>query len=245
MIGAGLDFTSQIISTGQQLHGLWTVFAQGAMASRILTVLKVSMAQFNAVMAANPFGMIAAAVGILIGAGVALYMNWETVVAWFSEKLAWFKTAFPATFDMLSNVVGWFSEKITWLKTVFFAAFDGLKTLFDWSPLGLVINNWGAITGFFSGLWQHITGIFDRGLAKIRAIWQTISEWTNKLAFWRGDDNVVKVRVAEDIVQDKTGTVSRLRQQTGPLKYSSRQQTRPSRAMTAILNTTAGWGKLL
>ncbi|HHG3093100.1 TPA: phage tail protein [Vibrio parahaemolyticus] len=146
-------------------------------AVRAIGTLKVGMAGLNAVMAANPIGLVVAAVGALIFAGIQLYQNWDTVTAWFGEKLTWFKTEFPATFNVI-------------------------KTLFDWSPLGMIINNWEPLTGFFSDLWGGITGIFDAGLAKISGIWDTVSGWMDSLKFWESDSPEPKVKSYHQVQQE-------------------------------------------
>ena len=157
--------------------GLVSMVATGYQAVKALGAMKVGMAAFNAVMAANPIGLAVAAVSALIFAGIQLYQNWDAVTAWFSEKLTWFKTEFPATFNVI-------------------------KTLFDWSPLGLIINNWEPLTGFFSDLWSGITGIFDAGLAKISGIWDTVSGWMDSLKFWDSDSPAPQVKSYHQIQQE-------------------------------------------
>lgn len=146
-------------------------------AVKAIGAMKVGMAGLNAVMVANPIGAVVAAVGALIFAGIQLYQNWDAVTAWFSEKLTWFKTEFPATFNVI-------------------------KTVFDWSPLGMVINNWEPITGFFSDMWGGITGIFDAGLAKVSGIWDTVSGWMDSLKFWDSDSPVPEVKSYHQIQQE-------------------------------------------
>ena len=157
--------------------GLVSMVATGYQAVKALGAMKVGMAGFNAVMAANPIGLAVAAVSALIFAGIQLYQNWDAVTAWFSEKLTWFKTEFPATFNFI-------------------------KTLFDWSPLGMVINNWEPITGFFSDMWGGITGIFDAGLAKVSGIWDTVSGWMDSLKFWDSDSPAPEVKSYHQIQQE-------------------------------------------
>ncbi|MEZ9525728.1 phage tail tape measure protein [Enterovibrio norvegicus] len=147
---------------GKLLIGLGSMVMVAYKAAKAIGLMKVGMAAFNAVLAANPIGLAVAGVAALIYAGVKLYQNWDSITAWFSEKLNWFKTEFPATFDVL-------------------------KTLFDWSPLGLIANHWEPITGFFSDLWGGITGIFDRGIANITGIWENVTGMVESLKFW-GDD---------------------------------------------------------
>ncbi|HHY0435728.1 TPA: phage tail protein [Vibrio parahaemolyticus] len=157
--------------------GLVGMVSTGYQAVKMIGFMKVSMAGFNAVMAANPMGLVVAAVSALVFAGIQLYQNWDTVTAWFGEKLAWFKTEFPSTFNVI-------------------------KTLFDWSPLGMIINNWEPLTGFFSNLWGGITGIFDAGLAKISGIWETIKGWKESLKFWESDSSAPEVKSYHQIQQE-------------------------------------------
>lgn len=167
--------------------GMASFVATGFQVVKAIGLMKTGMAGFNVVMAANPIGLVVAAVGALIFAGIQLYQNWDAVTAWFSGKLTWFKTEFPATFNFI-------------------------KTLFDWSPLGLIVNHWEPITGFFSDMWGGITGIFDAGLSKVTGIWDTVSGWMDKLKFWDGDSPAPEVKSYHQVQQEQ----------------------RTSRAMTAI-----------
>lgn len=171
----GVALTSLL--AGQMVIGLFNMGKSIFTAVKAIGTMKASMVGLNAVMAANPIGAVAAAVGLLIFAGIELYRNWDSVTAWFSEKLTWFKTEFPATFNFI-------------------------KTVFDWSPLGLIINNWEPLTGFFSDLWGGITGIFDAGLAKISGIWDTVSGWMDSLKFWDSDSPAPQVKSYHQIQQE-------------------------------------------
>ncbi|EJG1697273.1 phage tail protein [Vibrio parahaemolyticus] len=165
------------LMAGKLVMGLGSMIATGYQAVKTIGMMKVSMAGFNAVMVANPIGLVVAAVGALIFAGIQLYQNWDAVTAWFDEKLTWFKTEFPATFNVI-------------------------KTLFDWSPLGMVINNWEPLTDFFTGLWSGITGVFDAGLAKISGVWETIKGWKESLTFWDSDSSAPEVKSYHQIQQE-------------------------------------------
>jgi hypothetical protein len=147
---------------GKLVVGLVSMGNMAFTAIKTIGALKVTMASLNVVMAANPIGALVAAVGLLIFAGIELWRNWDSVWAWFGEKIEWFQSAFPNA-----------------------AAF--IKTAFDWSPLGMIINNWSPITEWFSGLWGGITGIFDAGLTKISGIWDTVSGWMDAMKFWEND----------------------------------------------------------
>lgn len=147
---------------GKLVVGLVSMGNMAFTAIKTIGALKVTMASLNVVMAANPIGAMVAAIGLLIFAGIELWRNWDSVWAWFGEKIEWFQSAFPNA-----------------------AAF--IKTAFDWSPLGMIINNWSPITEWFSWLWGGITGIFDAGLTKISGIWDTVSGWMDAMKFWEND----------------------------------------------------------
>lgn len=162
---------------GKLVMGLGSMVVTGYQAVKAIGAMKVGMAGFNAVMAANPIGLAVAAVGALIFAGIELYQNWDTVWSWVGEKL-------------------------TWMKDNFFSTFNIIKTLFNWSPLGLIVNNWEPLTGFFSDLWGGITGIFDAGLAKISGIWDTVSGWMDSMKFWDSDSPAPQVKSYHQVQQE-------------------------------------------
>ena len=157
------------VLTGKMVVSLFAMGQSLFSVIKAIGSMETGMVALNAVMDANPIGAVTLAVSALIFAGIQLYQNWNTVTAWFSTKLTWFKTEFPATFNVI-------------------------KALFDWSPLGLIINNWEPLTAFFSNLWSGITGIFEAGLAKISGIWDTVSGWMDSLKFWNNNDKTTQVK---------------------------------------------------
>lgn len=78
----------------------------------------IAQAALNAVMAANPFGIIALAIGALVAAGIALYKNWDTVknkaiemsenvaMAWTNMKISVIN-AISTLVDKIQNLTGW------------------------------------------------------------------------------------------------------------------------------------------
>lgn len=64
----------------------------------------------NAAMAANPFGIAAVAIGLLVAGGVLLYQNWDTVKekasdVWVTIKNA-FKTGVNGAIDLINGLIG-------------------------------------------------------------------------------------------------------------------------------------------
>ncbi|NOU63180.1 hypothetical protein GC096_03855 [Paenibacillus sp. LMG 31461] len=82
----------------------------------------------NAAMSANPIGLVALAVGALIAAGVALYMNWDKVTALLSASWEWMKKTAIDVFTVIS-------VKVT-------EVWDSVKQI--------TIETWNSITEFFT-----------------------------------------------------------------------------------------------
>lgn len=112
--------------------------------------------------AAWPFLLAAAAIA---GAAYLVWRNWDVVG--------------PA----LSGV--W--DRIQTTATI---AWNALRFLWSWSPLGIVVNNWGAITGWLSVFWQNLVGVVTAGvdlvmgllrnwgvLEVLQAVWNPIVEF--------------------------------------------------------------------
>ena len=166
---------------GKMVVGIGSMVVNGYNMIKMLGAGRTAMAAFNFVMAANPIGLAAAAVGVLVTAGILLYQNWDEVTAWFSEKLAWFKTEFPNTFGVL-------------------------KTVFDWSPMGIIINNWEPISDFFGGLFDGIVATVKSRIDYIIGAVSKVSGWIGKLKFWGDDDTESVVQPPQNVVPISAGS---------------------------------------
>lgn len=121
------------------------------------------MAALNAVMAANPIGLIVAAIAGLVAAFVVLWnkseafrnfwiKTWETIkavalAAWEGIKKAWngAKAFFSGVWNGIKNV---FATVGSFFREKFTAAYNGIK------------NAFAAIGTFFSGVWDRIKAPF-------------------------------------------------------------------------------------
>lgn len=79
------------IMAGKMVLGIAGVVSNVQTMISTLGAVKTTMLSVNAVMAANPIGAVALAVGLLTAAGVALYQNWDDVKAWFDPFFGWFE----------------------------------------------------------------------------------------------------------------------------------------------------------
>lgn len=90
----------------------------------VINTAKTAISLFNIVTAlmASPIGLAAIAIGILIGLGVLLWQNWDTI----KEKLTELKDKFFADWEELKNIVG---TAMTTLKDKAVEDFNELMTL--------------------------------------------------------------------------------------------------------------------
>ncbi len=114
---------------------------------------------FTAALLANPITWIIISIVALITAIILLWQNWDSVVAWIQGVWNGFVNGIKAGFDWIMNL---FSGMPTWLQVAIaaFMPFIGI-------PL-LIINNWGSIVSFFTGLWGGITDAFRNGIEGVK-----------------------------------------------------------------------------
>lgn len=125
-----------------------------------LTGVTTAQGLLNAVMAANPFGAIATLIGLLVSAGIALYMNWDTVKVKCQEL-------FTALSNIWENIKTTVKNKIEEIKTSI------TKKAKEFKEAGEEIFNsvWDGIKGVWSDIQSWVT--------------DKVNWLIDKLAFWR------------------------------------------------------------
>ena len=138
-------------------------------ASQGMTLAQYAMAAaqgvLNAVMSANPIGLIIIAITALVAAFVYLWNNceefrnfwinlWENIKAAAGAVADWFKKAWEATLD-------WFKNAVAKIKDFFSEAWAGIKKVFSDSIIG----------AYFKAIWEHIKGIFAVVKAVLSGNW--------------------------------------------------------------------------
>lgn len=123
------------------------------------TITAVSTAQgiLNALMAANPIGMVAIAIGALVAAGVALYMNWDKVTEvckklW-TNLTKWFDDICKSFNDMFKDIKNFASDFFQVGVDLFTGLWNGIKSV--WNKLT------GWITESCNAVISTVKGIFD------------------------------------------------------------------------------------
>lgn len=151
------------------------VFGMAGMARQAITTavttmpgLIASVWSFTTALLANPITWIVIGIVALIAALIALYKNWDTVVA-FVKNIFWgFVNGIREGFDWIAEK---FHELPQGLQIVIAAIFP-----FIGIPL-LIKNNWGTISGFFGSLWTKVHEKFTGGIRKIKDFFNGLPEW--------------------------------------------------------------------
>lgn len=150
---------------------IMTVISMIKTLTTVIQGISVAGGILNAVMAANPVILIAAAIAALITAGILLYKNWDTIKAkaielWgkIKEVFSGIRDAIVGAFDSVKNAVKsvfeWIGEKLSWLGD----KIEGIPVLGDLIKGVKVVA--GTVSKKVTG---HATGTsyFSGGLTRI------------------------------------------------------------------------------
>lgn len=107
-------------------------------------------------MMTTPIGWVIAGIAAIAGAAYLIYSNWDAIGPYFSALWDSVKSACSAAWEGI--------------KTAVSTAWDGIKALFGWTPLGLLINNWDTVTGFFTSWGSKV-------LKAVKDAWQAVEDW--------------------------------------------------------------------
>lgn len=167
-------------------------------AANAIKVVRTAMLAFNAVLLANPIGLVVAAIAGLVAAFIYLWNNvegfrnfwksaWNTIKslassagkaiqkalvdAWNGAKKAW--SGVGKFFrDIWSSIKKAFSATKSWFSNLFKSALNGVKSA------------WNGAKSFFSGIWSGIRGVFGSVGSWFRSTFQ--KAWSNIKSVFSG-----------------------------------------------------------
>ena len=140
----------------------------------VISAVKTAFVGLNAVMAANPIGLIVTAIGALVGAFIYLWNNcegfrefwinlWENIKIIVADVVAWFGTAWD-------NVIAWFKE--TWNNVSSF--FSGLWETIKTTVSDAVNTVSEVITTVFTTIWAYMVLVWNSIKTTITNVWDGI-----------------------------------------------------------------------
>ncbi len=126
-----------------------------SMLAKGLAIARTAMLGFNMALLANPITWIIAGIAALAGSAYLIYKNWDGIKEWMVQ--------------FWSNI-----------KQKCATAFTFIKKLFGWHPLGLIINNWGGVTGALANPIEAAKALIDRSMGGIKNLFKkapSLDEW--------------------------------------------------------------------
>lgn len=179
------------LSAGNIIMALFTgQMTAGQVATLLMTKAQMAL---NAVMHANPIGLIIAGITALIGVIILLW-----------NKCDWFREFFINMWDGIKAVVSTFWE---WLQTTAVNVLEAIKQ--GWDEFKDKVNEiWTAITTFCSTAWETIKNVVQVGIMLIVEIITFAFEWITLpwrfiwenckgiiIPIWEGIKNFVKTAI--------------------------------------------------
>lgn len=163
--------------------------------TKVITAIKSAAAAqgiFNAVMAANPIGLIVTAIGLLVAGIVLLIQNWDTVKeaaisCWEGIKNAWATACEWFNTNIIEPIKNFFSGMWEAVTGFFYNAWEGIKAIWNTVAEWFNQNVIQPIKNFFQPLVDFFTTSFNiiKELAQgcweaIKIIWSVVSSWFNE-----------------------------------------------------------------
>ena len=167
-------------------------------AANAIKVVRTAMAAFNAVLLANPVGLVVAALAGLVAAFIYLWNNvegfrnfwksawntikslansaWKAIRKYFSDAWAAIKKTWSAVTayfrGIWSGIKSTFNSVKSWFSQTFRNAWNGIKSA------------WSGVRSFFSGIWSGIRGVFGSVASWFRNTFR--NAWNNIKSVFSG-----------------------------------------------------------
>jgi phage-related minor tail protein len=160
LIGVAAAMAAQfVIGTLIPMYKAWRIATVG---------MSVAQAAFNAVMAANPIGLLALAIGAVIAAVVLLIMNWDSVKKYTVKTWQAISDAFVKAFKKIKDVA---MSVFDWLMK-FFRSRIGLIVAILGGPITMglfIIANWQKIKKMAVTIWKNIVETIVGAFRKLKS----------------------------------------------------------------------------
>lgn len=170
-----------------------------------ITLLIPVLWSFNAAMAANPIGAVAAAIGLLIAALAYLYTNWENIKIQLDElkekhwALALVIDGLVFYFETLWHaaeaVWWWFSQVFKVYEVLIGGFLDGFGKFAEWIGLTKQLSKewealqdlWSQFSGHLGKEWEAAGNLWKSFTEQLGKEWDKLGELYDVIAGWIGD----------------------------------------------------------
>ena len=198
------------IAAGALTFGIYTLaIAAWSAGTKIATAVQIAL---NAAMSLNPIGLVVIAIGLLVAAGVALWMNWDTIKVKVAELWTTITTWFGNIKDSIITKIGewwtaiknWFSDSKDGIVNNLAKWWNSLKTWFETTLVNIVsklgdwllsILKWYVDTevAIIKKLASWLLSILDWYIDTGKAIVNKLAEWWSDLGKWYDDTKAAVV----------------------------------------------------
>lgn len=175
---------------GPIVYGIVAAFAAYKaillIAKGVTLAMKIAQIALNVAMNLNPIGLIITAIGVLIGIGIALYQNWDTIKLkiselWekFQEFISGILEKFPGVGETIEAIVGCVTGVFDEVKEIFNNIVSFVKDVFttDWE------NVWEGVKEVFEGVFSTLTDIAKAPINGIIDLMNMLIEKINGFSF--------------------------------------------------------------
>ena len=169
MFGIGKAVVS-VIEVGSKVFDIFMKMG------RVLKVVGVALKALGALMAANPFVTIVAAIAAVVGVLIYFFTQTKTGRALWQSFITWLSGVWQSLVGIATTVWNGISNKITTCVNIVKAAWQGIVEFFT--------TLWTGIVNIATTIWNGLVTVFTTIVTVIETVWQGISTffttlWTN------------------------------------------------------------------
>lgn len=150
---------------------------------------------------ANP---ILLAIALIATAAFLIYKYWDKIAPFFRKVWA---SVLSGTRSVWGAISRFFRAVWAGIRSVFNSGVAFIKKIFlNYTPLGIIINNWVPIRNFFSNLWQSVKNIFSNFVNWLKGLGTTFyNSGVNIVdSIWKGIKAMVNkpIKAVKDMVKE-------------------------------------------
>jgi predicted nucleic acid-binding Zn-ribbon protein len=220
---AGKKFGAWIGIVGAGVVGVLALKSAFVVLAPAIGAVGAVLAFVSRALLMNPIGL---AVTAIAGGAYLIYSNWESITGWFSAKMESVKAVFNLAW---SGIQGMFLSVWSSIKSGVSFVWEDIKTLFNWSPLGVLVNNWQPIVSFVSGIGTGAKNLLNMAWEGLKSIvsWNPIefvsTKWNGLMNFFANFSlKEAGAKIISSVIDGMSATWQKLVKKVGDITKSIR-----------------------